>query len=111
MQLRDARGRYIQWLRTTKDLSPHTLRAYDADILAFERHLGRTATVTSIRRDNLVAFVEVQRVAGISPTSLKRRASGIRGFCKWLVSADLLESDPFQGAVIASVRSRRLPKL
>jgi site-specific recombinase XerD len=94
-----------------RDLSPHTIRAYDSDVAALERHLGRRASVRAIDHDRLVAFLEEQRAGGLSGTSLKRRASGIRGFCKWLLARRLVDTDPsIGGATVAVGRCRRLPR-
>ena len=34
MRVRSAREQYIRWLEATRDLSPHTIRAYDSDLAA-----------------------------------------------------------------------------
>lgn len=111
MEICRARERYVRWLAVGRDLSPHTVRAYDGDIAALERHLGPRASVAEINRDRLVAFMEEQRAAGLSPASIRRRAAGVRGFCRWLRSCDLLEGDPWVGAPVAAGRSRKLPRL
>lgn len=111
MQVCQAREQYIQWLLATKDLSPHTIRAYNGDIAAFERHLGSRTSVDRIDRGCLVAFVEDQRAAGLSSPSIRRRASGLRGFCRWLLSCDALASDPWVGITFAIGRSRKLPRV
>lgn len=111
MQVRQAREQYVQWLLVARDLSPHTIRAYDSDIAAFERHLGSRAVVKHIDQDRLLAFIEEQRAAGLCSTSIRRRASGLRGFCKWLLSRHLLDSDPWMGASVAVGRSRKLPRV
>lgn len=111
MQVRQARKQYVRWLRVTRDLSAHTIRAYDGDLAALERHLGAHTQVGRIDRALLVGFLENQRAAGLSPTSIRRRASGVRGFCKWLEAYRLLDSDPWVGATVAAGRSRRLPRL
>jgi integrase/recombinase XerD len=111
MQVRQARKQYVRWLRITRDLSPHTIRAYDADIAAFERHIGMRAFVRQIDRDRLVSFMEDQRAAGLSSRSIRRRAAGLRGFCRWLLSCHLLDADPWVGATVAVGRSRKLPRL
>jgi site-specific recombinase XerD len=111
MHVCHARERYVRWLLVTKDLSPHTIRAYDGDIVAFERHLGVPAFVHQIDRDRLAGFLEAQRVAGLSSTSIRRRASGLRGFCSWLRSCQLLASDPWVGTSVAVGRSRKLPRV
>ncbi|HEX8205704.1 MAG TPA: tyrosine-type recombinase/integrase [Solirubrobacteraceae bacterium] len=111
MQLRQAREQYARWLRVTKDLSLHTLRAYDGDIAAFERHMGARTDVRQITRERVVEFVEAQQAAGLSSASIRRRASALRGFCAWLASCRHLPADPWAGATVAAGRARRLPRL
>src|SRR5688572_26410730 len=106
MEVSQARAQYIRWLLVTRDLSPHTVRAYDGDIAVFERHLGSRASVRDIDRDRLIAFIEEQRAAGLSSASIRRRASGLRGFCRWLRSRRLLEADPWTGTSVAVGRAR-----
>jgi site-specific recombinase XerD len=110
LQIRKARRKYVRWLLVTKDLSPHTIRAYDGDLAGFERHLGARAPVASIDRADLISFLELQKEAGLSPASLRRRASALRGFCQWLLSEGLLTADPWSGTSIALGRSRSLPR-
>jgi integrase/recombinase XerD len=111
MQVNHARQEYVRWLVVTRDLSPHTIRAYDADIAAFERYLGASAPVADIDRDCVVSFIEELRATSLSSRSLRRRSSGLRGFCTWLVSRQLLDADPWLGVTIAAGRSRTLPRL
>jgi site-specific recombinase XerD len=111
MQVSHAREQYVRWLRVTRDLSPHTIRAYDCDIVALERHLGSHALVSEVDRDALVTFMESQRAVGLSPRSIRRRASGLRGFCRWLLSRRLLEADPWVGTIVSAGRARKLPRL
>jgi site-specific recombinase XerD len=111
MQVRLAREEYGRWLLVTRDLSPHTIRAYNGDLAAFERYLGARAAVSKIDRDCLVAFIEEQQAAGLSPRSIRRRASGVRGFCRWLLSRQLLDEDPWVGTTVGVGRSRKLPRI
>jgi site-specific recombinase XerD len=111
MNVKQAREQYVRWLLVTRDLSPHTLRAYDGDIAALERHLGAGATVGRIDRECLLDFMEEQRSSGMSSTSIRRRASGLRGFCRWLLSRCLLDSDPWAGTRVAVGRARKLPRV
>lgn len=110
MQVRQAREQYVRWL-ATRDLSPHTIRAYESDIASLERYVGVHADVRDLNRDCVVSFVEDQRAASLSPRSVRRRASGLRGFCRWLVSHQLLDLDPWPGVSIAAGRPRKLPRL
>lgn len=111
MQVRQARDRYVRWLRATKDLSPHTIRAYEGDISALERHLSPDPVVSQIDRGRLLDFIEKQRATGLSPRSIRRRAVALRGFCNWLVSSHLLESDPWPGTSLPVGRARKLPRV
>lgn len=110
MQISEARARYIRWLRATKDLSRHTIRAYDGDLLSLERHLD-PPDVAGLDHESVIAFIEAQKANGLSPASLKRRASSLRGFCRWLTRQDLLEVDPWNGTDLALGRPRRLPRI
>jgi site-specific recombinase XerD len=111
MLLCEARTRYVQWLVATRDLSHHTMRAYDSDIAAFERYLGERPTIDQIDGERLMAFFEEQRSAGLASASVRRRTSGLRGFCRWLQSCRLLEGDPSVGAAPRLGRARKLPRL
>jgi site-specific recombinase XerD len=111
MQVCQAREQYLRWLRAAKDLSPHTIRAYDSDIAAFERYLGGPLVVGEIDQDRIVGFMEELRADGLSPKSIRRRASGLRGFCRWLVSRGLLDADPSADVPLVVGRSRALPRI
>lgn len=111
MQVCQAREQYVRWLLVTKDLSPHTIRAYDGDIATFERYLGEPGLVGQIDQDRIVGFMEELRADGLSSKSIRRRVSGLRGFCRWLLSRDLLDSDPSVGVPVHAGRSRALPRI
>lgn len=111
MQVRRAREQYVRWLVVAKDLSPHTVRAYDCDIAALEEYIGPRKSVRQIDRERLIDFIEIQRQLGHSSPTIKRRASGLRGFFRWLVSCEVLGSDPWAGITVASGRSRKLPRV
>jgi integrase/recombinase XerD len=111
MQIGQARDHYVRWLLVTRDLSPHTIRAYDSDIAAFEQYLGVRTSVDQIDHDWLLAFMEEQRANGLATASIRRRSSSLRGFCKWLMSCRLLTADPWARAAFVAGRSRKLPRV
>ena len=110
MQINQARRRYIRWLLATRDLSPHTIRAYDADLASFERFLGANFAAAEIDQDAVVSFIEHEKAAKLSPASLRRRAAALRGFCRWMLAQGLLIPDPWSGTNLALGRPRRLPR-
>jgi integrase/recombinase XerD len=110
LQLSRACVGYVRWLLATRDLSPHTLRAYQGDLSSFEAFAGPALEVGEIESSTLVDFLERQRALGLSPASLRRRASALRGFSRWLLAEGLIEADPWSGASFALGRARRLPR-
>ena len=100
----------FDWL-LARELSPHTIRAYIGDVVAFERHLGGHAPVVTIVSARIAEFIASQREAGLSALSMRRRAAGVRGFCRWLASRALLETDPWIGTTVPAARARRLPRI
>jgi site-specific recombinase XerD len=108
--LGESRARYVRWLQATKDLSPHTVRAYEADLSSFEGFAGADLDVAQIDGDTLIGFLESQKSRGLSPASLRRRASALRGFCRWLRDQGLLDGDPWNEAGLALSRTRSLPR-
>jgi site-specific recombinase XerD len=111
VQIDQACSRYIRWLLATRDLSPHTIRAYAGDLASFERHMGAGFEVHAIDQDSVISFIEQQKTQALSPASLRRRAAALRGFCRWLLSQGLLAADPWSGATLGLGRSRRLPRI
>lgn len=111
MQLSNAREGYVRWLLAARDLSPHTLRAYEGDLSSFEEFLGCDFAIRELERSSLLDFLESQRVRGLSPASLRRRASALRGFSRWLFAQDLIESDLWHGESVAVGRARKLPRV
>jgi site-specific recombinase XerD len=111
VRVREAQERYIHWLLAMKDLSPHTIRAYDGDVANFARRLRRDAAVSSIDHDCLVSFVEELRAEGLAVASIRRRVSALRGFCKWLLASRLLRDDPTQGVTLSTGQRRTLPRV
>lgn len=109
MLLCEARAEYVRWLAVVRDMSPHTIRAYEGDVVALERHLG-AVTVDVLSRRHLVDFIGAQRAAGLASCSIRRRTAGVRSFCKWLMSAGLLEDDPCIGLTVELGRRRTLPR-
>lgn len=111
MRLSQAREGYVRWLLAARDLSPHTLRAYESDLLGFEEFTGANLGIDELEKSSLVEFLESQRTRGLSPASLRRRASALRGFARWLLAQDLVRTDLWSGESIALGRARKLPRV
>ena len=110
MQLQQAQKRFIQWLRSARDLSRNTVRAYTSDTTVLCRHIGLDARVVDFTADLIVGFVEAQRASGISAASIRRRMSVMRIFARWLVDCQLLDLDPWSQVSLEVRKPRRLPR-
>ena len=110
MTIHRARQQYEGWLRSTQDLSPHTVQAYVSDVGALERFLGSDFRTDRIDTAHIYGFVEDLTHAGASSTTVRRRVCGVRSFCHWLAEVDAVPSNPTTGVVLRFARPRRLPR-
>lgn len=105
-----ARSLFVSWLLDTQDLSSHTVRAYGSDVAALVRSLDSRATVADIDPTTILAFFERQRAEGIRPSSLRRRACGLRKFCAFLKRQGIVDIDPWPAASLTFRRVHTLPR-
>ena len=104
--MNDTLRNFLQHLRR-RDVSPHTLVAYENDVATFLRHTAqiRQKPVESLAAADVDAFAiraflgELHRQR-ISASSAARKLSAIRTFVKFLRREDLIEDDP--AALVAS---------
>lgn len=108
--LAEAHAHYVVWLRETRDLSTHTVRAYDSDVTALRRALGDHVPVAHLDGASVRAFFEDQRGKGLCVASLRRRGAGLRSFCSYLREQGVLPADPWADAAISFRRPRSLPR-
>lgn len=87
---------FLTHIETVRNLSPHTLRAYEGDLgemLGGLRELG-------IRHANAVdlfvlrRFLTTLRPRGLSPRTIARKISAIRAFFGWLAESAALPTSP-----------------
>ncbi|MPZ96346.1 MAG: tyrosine recombinase [Propionibacteriales bacterium] len=100
-------ARYQRHLVSERDLTPHTVRAYLADISSLLRHalrLGHTE-VGAIDLRLLRSWLANQQTRGKARTTVARRATAARVFTAWLLRTGVVEEDP--GALLGSPKARR----
>ncbi|MFK0073065.1 tyrosine-type recombinase/integrase [Arthrobacter woluwensis] len=84
MKLTTAIDSYIEWIAISKNLSPHTLRAYRSDLAFLARTLDKDTGIDSLSPEAMRGFVAIQRQNGCSDRTIARRVAAIHGFEKWL---------------------------
>lgn len=110
--LRDAHDKWLTWLRVEKNVSAHTLRAYQADIAQFlnflSDHAGGIISINNLSSARLADFrswLSSRAMDGVKASSRARSLSGVKNFLKFLDRQGIAHN-----ANIVSVRSPKLPR-
>jgi len=88
--------------------SPHTIKAFTADLRLLASYLSPDRTLGSISTNDLNGFLEwLQTSRGIpcSPKSLARRITSIKSFFRWLNKNGVILVDPAEKVVQKTVLS------
>ena len=88
--------------------SPHTIKAFTADLRLLTDYLPPDRTLGSITTQELIAFVDwLQTGRGVpcSPKTLARRITSIKAFFRWLHQHGVLLIDPAEKVIQKSVLS------
>lgn len=110
--LADAVAEFARHLRSERDRSEHTVRAYVGDVTDLMTHLARQGHTEPGDLDLVVlrGWLARQRTQGRSRATLARRASAARSFTAWAARTGLIEADV--GGLLASPKGRReLPEV
>jgi integrase/recombinase XerC len=102
---------YLQHLRSERQMSPHTLEAYQRDLLKLlalceKQGISSWATLDVRQLRSFVARLHQQ---GLSARSLARLLSATRGLYSYLLGEGLCQHDPATG-IAPPKRERRLPR-
>jgi len=93
---------------TDQGKSPHTVKAFTADVLLLASYLPPDRPLGSITTNELNNFLDwMQKVRGIpcSPKTLARRITSIKAFFRWLVKFGVILLDPAEKVLQQSVIS------
>ncbi|MBI4386390.1 MAG: tyrosine-type recombinase/integrase [Elusimicrobia bacterium] len=94
-----------------RNYSSHTLRAYRVDLAEFFRFCrkGDVSSVGRVGRLQIRGYLAALQSRGLQRASVLRKIYCLRGFSKYLLSAEVLRKDPFLGVLLPARRSR-LPR-
>lgn len=101
---------FIEYLRFEKRFSKHTILAYENDLkqyFQFAESAGQIGEIPDSRtlRMWIVSAMENK----ISSRSIQRKMSSVRGYCKYLIRAGQLKSNPLDRVLKPKI-SKRLPE-
>lgn len=103
--------RFLAHLRDERRLSPHTVSGYGRDLaaLASFAHEAGLRDWDAVDHHRVRDFAARSHRRGLSPASVARRLSSVRGFYRWLSREGMAQHNPGEG-VAAPKQRRRLPE-
>ena len=105
---------FLEYLKKERSYSPHTIKAYETDLIQFSRFVkeyGGTGSfdVSSVDKKTVQHFVGSLTEKGLSPKSTGRKLASIKSFFRYLLKYAHVESNP-ASAVKAPKQHATLPK-
>jgi integrase/recombinase XerC len=101
--MKDRLRDFLQFLRFNRNVSPHTVRAYDTDLSLYLEHTAgmhglkpSQVPVSALDVDSVRAFMDELHARGLARSSAARRLAAVRTFAKYLVREGALADDPTQ---------------
>ena len=103
--------RYLAYLEGPRRASPHTIAAYRNDLSDFVRFLSRLGrALGEVDHPTLRTYLANLETRGLQRTSIRRRASVIRRFYRFLEREGVVARNPAELLTLPKGRSR-LPKV
>ncbi|MFQ5518518.1 MAG: tyrosine recombinase XerC, partial [Mariprofundus sp.] len=104
MQLAEALALYLKQLAEVRLASEHTVSNYKRDLIRFIEHCG-DIPVQDVRREHVQSWVVAGYGQGLSPVTLARWLSSLRGLLDTAMQAGWCDRN-----VAAGIRAPRQPK-
>lgn len=102
--------RYFDFLRLEKGLTQHSLHSYQFDLAKYRLFLTDSSieSACSVNESHLSEFLRTLSDKRLSPRSVARILSAVRGFHRFLVGEGLHDDDPTEN-IDAPKRAKHLP--
>ena len=108
-QLSELASNFLAALAHERNVSPHTLRAYERELHSFADYLGATlgadVRVRGIEHQHIRAYLGTLYARGLSKASAARALAAIRSWFRWLAKMGHIEQ-----SAAALVSTPKLPK-
>ena len=102
-------NQFLTYLKIERNVSPHTLRAYESDIEEFMAFLERTGQDPSEPTRNAVgSFVSFLHTHRKARTTIERKISSLRSFFRFLKTRNMISHNPAAGIPLPR-KQRKLP--
>ncbi|HEY6952083.1 MAG TPA: site-specific tyrosine recombinase XerD [Bacteroidota bacterium] len=104
--------RYFEFLRIEKQVAHNTYVSYEFDLARYRDFLAAAgiAKAEQVTEENIARFIQSLHRAELSPRSIARTLSAVRGFHRFLVGEEDATDDPTQN-LESMKRSKSLPEV
>jgi integrase/recombinase XerC len=103
---------FLRYLDRERNASPHTVRAYAADLGQFQAHLveemGRAPALADVDHLVIRAFLARLHRAGTKKVSAARKLATLRTFFRYLCREGILERNPAR-SLLSPRKERKIP--
>jgi integrase/recombinase XerC len=103
---------FLRYLDRERNASPHTVRAYAADLAQFQAHvaeeMGRAPSLGDVDHLVIRAFLASMHRRGVKKVSAARKLATLRTFFRYLCREGILERNPAR-ALLSPRTERRIP--
>lgn len=101
---------YLRFLRLERSLAVNTIEAYERDLTRYIRFLTGSGITNeeAVTEQHIAAFIRSLRAAELSPKSIARTISAVKGFHKFLLGERRIPFDPTQNIELPK-KGKHLP--
>lgn len=99
---------FLSYLTVERGASPNTIAAYRADLNRYSTFLVErgVASVDTVTRDEVVAWMGTLRAAGAAPRTIERRVAAVKSFHRFLVREGTTTNHPTAALPLPKVPER-----
>lgn len=104
-------NKYLEYLKDTRNLSAHTVKAYNLDLNEFSDFLlKKNLNINTINNDNIKSFLySLESSKELKRSSILRKLAALKSFIKYLKKYDLIKNN-ISIKLKLSNKEKRLPK-
>jgi len=100
--------KFLTFLSTEKNASPHTVKNYEVDLREFFLLLGKKS-LTRVTYLDIRSFLAHLKAKSYSKSTLARKLASLRSFFKYLTRENILKTNPTAG-ISTPKRDKKLPQ-
>jgi integrase/recombinase XerD len=101
---------YLKVCSNGKNLSKHTLKAYQIDFEQFKTCIGIKTEISNINKKHITEFHDYLLSLELAPSSIKRKLVSLKAMFKWLELEEVIIASPFNKIRTNIKLPRALPR-